>query len=71
MCPSSKHNKIKAFYVSDEITEIELPTELENLPELGDTPENGIIGYIIISNGEEITIITNEQEYLQYIQQNN
>ena len=70
MCPPSTCHQIKAFYVSDEITEIALPTELENLPELGNLPETGIIGYIIISNGEEITIITNEQEYLQYIQQN-
>ena len=71
MCPSSTCREIKAFYISDEITEIALPTELENLPELSDNPETGIIGYSLIFNGEEITIITNEEEYLEYMQQNN
>ena len=68
MCPHMVTKSIKAYYVAEEITEILLPTELENLPELGDIEESGIIGYIIIANGEEITIITNEEEYLAYIQ---
>ena len=69
MCPNLQKG-IKAFYVSEDITEIELPSELQNLPELGDRPETGIIGYILIANGEEITIICNEEEYLAYINSN-
>ena len=60
MC-HSHCSDIKVYYVSDSIEEIVLP--IENLPELGDTQEEGIIGYILISNGEELTIITNQQEY--------
>ena len=58
---------IKAFYVANDITEIDLPSELSDLPALGDTEESGTIGYIIVSNGEEITIIANEEEYLAYM----
>lgn len=64
MCHSHRTN-IKVYYVSDSIEEIVLP--IENLPELGDTQEEGIIGYILISNGEELTIITNQQEYEAWI----
>ena len=67
MCPCLTKKSIKAFYVADEITEIDLPSELSDLPALGDIEESGIIGYIIISNGEEITIIANEEEYLAYM----
>ena len=68
MCPHMNKKSVKAYYVADDVTEIQLPTELENLPELGDIEESGIIGYIIIANGEEITIIANEEEYIAYIQ---
>ena len=68
MCPPS-FRQIKGYYVSEEVTEIELPSHLEDLPQLGDIEETGVIGYIIIANGEEITIIANEQEYLAYMQQ--
>ena len=68
MCPPSVR-PIKAYYVAEEVTEIELPSHLQDLPQLGDIEETGIIGYIIIANGEEITIIANEQEYLAYMQQ--
>ena len=44
--------------------ELDLPENLENVPQLGDIEDSNIIGYIIIANGEEITIITNEEEYL-------
>ena len=67
MCPHRNKNSIKVYYIAEEINEIQLPTELENLPELGDMEESGIIGYIIIENGVEITIITNEEEYMAYI----
>ena len=66
MCPVDNQTEIKAFYVSDDIYEIELPDHLENLPTLGDIPESGIIGYIIIANGEEITIIADEEAYLAW-----
>ena len=58
---------VKAYYVADDIYEIELPEHLENLPALGDIEETGIIGYIIIANGEEITIITDEEAYMNWI----
>ena len=66
MCPRSKSKEIKAYYVADDIYDIDLPETLENLPALGDIEESGIIGYIIIANGEEITIITDEEEYLAW-----
>ena len=69
MCPPTQKKCLKAYYVAKDITEITLPSESADLPELGDNPESGIIGYILILNGEEITIITNKQEYLAYISQ--
>ena len=66
MCPRSNSKEIKAYYVADDIYEIDLPETLENLPALGDIEESGIIGYIIIANGEEITIITDKEEYLAW-----
>ena len=68
MCPHKNRKSIKAYYIAEEVTEIQLPTELENLPELGDIEESGIIGYIIIANGEEITIIANEEKCMAYMQ---
>ena len=64
MCPKSVRKEIKAYYVADDIFEIDLPEELSDLPELGDIEELGIIGYILIANREELTIITNKEEYL-------
>ena len=67
MCPIlHEESLIKAYYVSDDIYEINLPETLENLPQLGDIEDTDILGYIIIANGEEITIITNEEEYLSW-----
>ena len=67
MCPiHGDEVKIKAYYVSDDIYEINLPETLESLPQLGDIEDTSILGYIIIANGEEITIITNEEEYLSW-----
>ena len=67
MCPiRGDEVKIKAYYVSDDIYEINLPETLETLPQLGDIEDTSILGYIIIANGEEITIITNEEEYLSW-----
>ena len=59
-----QESSIKAYYISDCIEEIVLPEHLADLPQLGDTEETGIIGFIIIASGEELTIITNEEEYL-------
>ena len=67
MCPiSGDEVQVKAYYISDDIYEINLPDTLENLPQLGDIEDTSILGYIIIANGEEITIITNEEEYLSW-----
>ena len=67
MCPiSGDEVKVKAYYVSDDIYEISLPETLESLPQLGDIEDTSILGYIIIANGEEITIITNEEEYISW-----
>ena len=67
MCPRNCNaSTVKAYYISDDIEEINLPEHLADLPELGDIEETGIIGYILIANGEEITIITNEEEYLSW-----
>ena len=66
MCPCEEQSEIKAYYVADDIYEIELPDNLANLPQLGDIEESGIIGYIIIANGEEITIIADEEAYLTW-----
>ena len=57
---------MKAFYVADDIYEINLPDRLDQLPQLGEIPEEGIIGYIIIADGEEITIITDEEAYITW-----
>ena len=70
MCPCSDKKQVKAYYVAEDIYEIVLPDDLEQLPQLGEIPEEGIIGYIIIANGEEITIIADEEAYMawQYFQ---
>ena len=71
MCPSSQQrkNEIKAYYISVDVTEIEFPSDFDSLLQLGDNPETGIVAYLLISNGEEITIIVNEQEFMLYQQQ--
>ena len=69
MCPSPQQNQIKVYHVSVDVTKIQFPIEFENLPQLGDNPETGIIAYLLISNGEEITVIANEQEYILYQEQ--
>ena len=66
MCPSAQQQNIKAYYVAEDIFEIDLPDQLSSLPQLGDMEESGIIGYIIIANGEEITIITDEEAYITW-----
>ena len=66
MCQSQENKKdIKAYYVSDDVYEIELP--LPNFPELGNLAQDEIIAYILISNGEEITIINNTEEYETWV----
>ena len=67
MCHGNKkdNDEIKAHYIAEDVFEIQLP--IENLPELGDRGEEGIIAYILISNGEEITLINNEEEYQAWI----
>ena len=66
MCPHSEKRNVKAYYVVDDIYKIELPEHLDQLPQLGEFPEEGIIGYTIIANGEEITIIVDEEAYMMW-----
>ena len=66
MCPSAQQQNIKAYYIAEDIYEIDLPEQLSSLPQLGDIEETGIIGYIIIANGEEITIITDEEAFIAW-----
>ena len=66
MCPHSDKSDVKAYYVVDDIYKIELPEHLDQLPQLGEFPEEGITGYIIIANGEEITIIVDEEVYMTW-----
>ena len=70
MCPfPHQESSIKAYYISDGIEEIVLPEHLADLPQLGDIEDTRIIGYIIRASGEELTIITNEEEYLSWYYQ--
>ena len=39
MCPPSDKSDIKVYYVTDDIYEIELPEHLDQLPQLGEFPE--------------------------------
>ena len=64
MCPAHCQQTIKAYYISDDIHEINLPENLADLPQLSDIENSKIIDYILIANGEELTIITNEEAYL-------
>ena len=66
MCPSAQQQNIKAYYIAEDIYEIDLPEQLSSLPQLGDIEETGIIGYIIIANREEITIITDEEAFIAW-----
>ena len=66
MCPHSEHKVVQAFYVADDIYEINLPDHLDQLPQLGEILEEGITGYIIIADGEEITIIADEEAYMTW-----
>ena len=66
MCPRDQQTEVKAYYVAEDIFEIDLPEDLSSLPQLGDVEETDIIGYIIIVNGEEITIITDEQAFITW-----
>ena len=62
----SKGTKHKSLYVAEDISEIDLLENLASLPQLGDIEDTGIIGYIIITNRKEITIITDEEAYLTW-----
>ena len=66
MCLTAQQTKMGAYYIAEDIFEIDLPEDLSSLPQLGDIEETGIIGYIIIANGEEITIITDEEAFIAW-----
>ena len=65
MCHDCCKPEIEAYYISDDIYPIQLP--LDNLPELGDNPETDIFGYILITSNQEITIITDQEGYDDWI----
>ena len=46
MCPPSEWKSVQAYYVADDIYVINLPEHIDQLPQLGKIPEEGIIGYI-------------------------
>ena len=74
MCPSrnvQRFKEIKAYWVlPSQITEIELPDSMANLPQLGDfNPDNPLhLGYLIITEGEDIYIFTDDDVYQDWIQ---
>ena len=77
MCPTQtekRHLNVKAYWVSgDEIVEIfNLPETLENLPHLGDfNPDNpNHVGYLIVTDGEEVYVFTDDHAYQQWQQVN-
>ena len=75
MCPTQtekRHLNVKAYWVSgDKIVEIfNLPETLENLPHLGDfNPDNpNHVGYLIVTDGEEVYVFTDDHAYQQWQQ---
>ena len=74
MCPSrdvQRFKEIKAYWVlPSQITEIELPDSMANLPQLEDfNPNNPLhLGYLIITEGEDIYIFTDDDAYQNWIQ---
>ena len=67
MCPSKtvqKDKEIKAYLViPSQITEIDLPDTIANLPQLGDfNPNNpSLLGYLIVTEREDIYIFINDE----------
>ena len=77
MCPTQtekKHLNVKAYWVSgDEIIEIfNLPESPQNFPHLGDfNPDNpNHLGYLIVTDGEEVYVFTDDHAYQQWQQVN-
>ena len=69
MCPTSSEIKvnrdIKAFFVvGDEVEETELPASRADLPQIDDhSPGPNMLGFLIIADGQEIHIFTNDEAY--------
>ena len=67
-----KNVEVKAYWVyGDEIIELfNIPDSLENLPHLGDfNPDNpNHLGYLIVTDGEEVYVFTNDQAYQDWQQ---
>ena len=74
MCPSKtvqRDKEIKAYLVvPSQITEIDLPDTIANLPQLGDfNPDNpNVLGYLIVMEDEDIYIFTNDEAYQDWLQ---
>ena len=72
MCPTASEIKlnreIKAL-VCDEVEEIELPEAWADLPQIDDhTPGPNMLGFLIIADGQEIHIFTNDEAYQEWLQ---
>ena len=76
MCISKnvqRQKEIKAYWVlPSQITEIDLPNSMADLPQLGDfNPDNpSHLGYLIVTEGEDFYIFTDDDTYQDWIQVN-
>ena len=74
MCPTASEMKlnreIKAFFiVGDEVEEIKLPESWADLPQIDDhAPGPNMLGFLIIADGQEIHIFTNDEAYQEWLQ---
>ena len=74
MCPTASEIKlsreIKAFFiVGDEVEEIELPESWADLPRIDDhIPGPNMLGFLIMADGQEIHIFTNDEAYQEWLQ---
>ena len=74
MCLTASEKKlnreIKAFFaVGDEVGEIELPESWADLPQIDDNaPGPNMLGFLIIADGQEIHIFTNDEAYQEWLQ---
>ena len=74
MCPTSsdiKFNRgIKVFFVvDDEVEEIKIPESWADFPQIDDrSPGPNMLGFLIIADGQEIHIFTNDEAYQECLQ---
>ena len=77
MCKTSSENRhkcLQAYYIyADQVQVINVPETWTTLPVLGDFPPDNPkhIGFLLIIDGEEILIFTNEDAFLHWQTENN